>query len=795
MNLVSFALRRPISLLTMVIALALVGFLAVDRMSRDIFPDLGVPVLYVAQPYGGMDPAQMEGFIVNYYEYHFLYITGIEHVESKSIQGVGLIKLQFHPGTNMAQATAETVAYVDRARAFMPTGTVPPFVMRFDGGSVPVGDLVFSSKTKTVAELQDAALFKVRPLFATLPGVSAPPPFGSSQRTILVRLDPDKLRSYNMSPDEGVRALGAGNTVSPSGNVRIGDLMPMVPVNSVVGNFKGLSNIPIRSRGTQTIFIRDVGSVEDGADIQTGYALVNGRRTVYIPVNKRADASTLAVVQAVKANLPRFQSVLPDDIQISYQFDQSPYVTRAIQGLFFEGALGAVLTGLMVLLFLRDWRSSLVVVLNIPLAILASVTALWVSGQTINIMTLGGLALAVGILVDEATVTIENIHTHLAHRRSLARAASEATAETTLPRFVAMLCILAVFIPAFFMTGAAHNLFVPLALAVGFSMVGSYLLSSTFVPVLSVWMLRNPSTHHEPQETSFDRLRTRYDRLARAVMKRRRIVVLSYLIISGAVIFLVGSSLGTEIFPIVDTGQLQLHLRAPAGTRIEHLKERLRQKLPQELPGVRFSFEPSDIVSRVMSFGAPTPIEVAVSGSSLADSRQYADRLSAKLAQVPTLRDLGFEQELDYPTVKVAVDRERAGVLGVTANDVAKSVVAGTSSSRYTSANYWPDPKSGIGYQIQGEIPEHQMNSLEEVKNLPIARRSGGQIDLRNVAGVTDGTALGEYDRYNMQRMLTLSANVYGEDLGRAAARVQQAISDTGKPPDRVNVTVRDRKS
>src|SRR5260221_332396 len=623
----------------------------------------------------------MEGFIVTHYESHFLFITGIEHVESKSIQGVGLIKLQFHPATNMAQATAETVSYVDRARAFMPTGTVPPFVMRFDGGSVPVGVLVFSRKTKTVAELQDAALFKVRPLFATLPGVSAPPPFGSSQRTILVRLDPEKLRSYNMSPDEVVQALGAGNTVSPSGNVRIGNLMPMVPVNSVVGDFKGLNNIPIRSRGTQTIFIRDVGSVEDGADIQTGYALVNGRRTVHIPVTKRGDASTLAVVQAVKANLPRFQAVLPDDVQVSYQFDQSPYVTRAIQGLFFEGALGAVLTGLMVLLFLRDWRSSLVVVLNIPLAILASVTALWVSGQTITVMTWGGLASAVGILLDEGRVTIENIHTHLPHGRSLARAASEATAETTLPRFMAMLCILAVFIPAFFMTGAAHNLFVPLALAVGFSMVASYLLSSTFVPILSIWVLRMASTHGQPRATFFDRLRRKYDRLAHFIVKRRRIVVFSYLLTSGAIILLVGGGLGTEIFPLVDTGQFQLHLRAPAGTRIdrteqialqtldsikrevgadnveislgfvgtqppnypintiylwssgseeavlqvqlkrgtgiriEELKERLRQKLAQELPGVRFSFEPSDIVSRVMSFGAPTPIEVAVSGT------------------------------------------------------------------------------------------------------------------------------------------------------------------------------------
>jgi multidrug efflux pump subunit AcrB len=854
MSLVSFALRRPISLLLVVVAVALAGFLALDRMARDIFPDLGVPVLYVAQPYGGLDPAQMEGFITNYYEYHFLYITGIEHVESKSIQGVALIKLQFHPGTNMAQATAETVSYVDRARAFMPTGTVPPFVMRFDAGGVPVGDLVFSSKTKTVAELQDAALFRVRPLFATLPGVSAPPPFGSSQRTILVRLDPGKLRSYNMSPDEVVRALAAGNTVSPSGNVRIGDLWPMVPVNSVVGDVKGLDNIPIRSQGTQTIFVRDVGSVEDGADIQTGYALVDGRRTVYIPVTKRADASTLAVVQAVKTNLPRFQSVLPDDIKVSYEFDQSPYVTGAIRGLFVEGALGVVLTGLMVLLFLRDWRSSLVVVLNIPLAILASVTALWVSGQTINIMTLGGLALAVGILVDEATVTIENIHTRLADRRSLARAASEATAETTLPRFVAMLCILAVFIPAFFMTGAAHNLFVPLALAVGFSMVGSYLLSSTFVPILAVWMLRDPGSRHKPQQTYFDRLRARYDRFARALMKRRHIVVLCYLMISGAIIVLVGSSLGTEIFPIVDTGQFQLHLRAPAGTHIERteqitlqtldaikreagpdnveislgfvgtqppnypintiylwssgpeeavlqvqlkrgtgigiedLQERLRHKLPQELPGVRFSFEPSDIVSRVMSFGAPTPIEVAVSGPNLTESRQYADKLRAKLAELPALRDLEF---LDYPTVKVTLDRERAGVLGVTTGDVANSLVAGTSSSRYTSANYWADPMSGIGYQVQVEIPEQQMNSLEEVRDLPIARRSGRQIDLRDVASVTNGTALGEYDRYNMQRMLTLSANISGEDLGRAAAQVQQAISDTGTPPARVNVTVR----
>jgi multidrug efflux pump subunit AcrB len=857
MNIVSFALRRPISLIVVVIAMILGGLLALQRMPRDIFPDLGVPTIYVAQTYGGMDPAQMEGFIVNYYEYHFLYITGIEHVESKSIQGIGLIKLQFHPGTDMAQALAETVSYVDRARAFMPSGTLPPFVMRFDAGSVPVGNLVFSSKTRSVAELQDAALFRVRPLFATLPGVSAPPPFGSSQRTIVIHADPEKLRAYNMSPDELVRALGAGNIISPSGNVPIGDLWPMVPVNSVVSDIKELNNIPIRSRGTQTIFLRDVGSVEDAADIQTGYALVDGRRTVYIPVTKRADASTLAVVGLVKQNLPRFQSVLPDDITVSYQFDQSPYVTRAINGLLFEGGLGAILTGLMVLLFLRDWRSALIVVLNIPLAILAATIALSVSGQTINIMTLGGLALSVGILVDTSTVTIENIHTHLARGRSFARAARDATAETTAPIFLAMLCILAVFIPAFFMSGAARSLFVPLSLAVGFSMVGSFILSSTVVPVLSVWLLRSAPRHDEAGESLFERFRNAYARLASAVIRRRRTIVVSYLAICSLVIAVVGGALGTEIFPTVDTGQFQLRLRAQPGTqiarteqialqvleaikrevgpdnveislgfvgtpppnypinsiylwssgseeatlqvqlkrkagvRIEDLKQTLREKLPQEFRNVRFSFEPSDIVSRVMSFGAPTPIEVAVNGTNMTDIRRYAEKLQESLAKVPTLRDLAFEQELDYPTVKVDLNRELAGVVGVTANEIGRSVVAATSSSRYTAANYWADPKSGVGYQVQVDIPGRRMNSLEEMRNLPIAHKEGQQIDLRNLATISRASTLGEYDRYNMQRMLTLSANVAQEDLGRAAKRVQQAIDAAGKPPERVRVTVR----
>src|SRR5437899_1628756 len=490
MNLVSPSLRRPITVIVIVIAIVAAAVMALRQMPRDIFPTLGIPTIYVAQPYGGMDPAQMEGFLTYYYEYHFLYITGIEHVESKSIQGASIIKLQFYPGTDMSQALSETVSYVNRARAFMPPGTVPPFIMRFDAGSVPVGDLVFSSETRSVGEMQDAALNLVRPLFATLPGVSAPPPFGGSARSIVINVKPDRLRSYNMSPDEIVAAITAANIISPSGNMPIKRKYPMVPLNSVVRNIKDLESVPIRTGTYPAVFLRDVGEVRDASDIITSYALVNGRRTVYIPVTKRSDASTLSVVNLVRKNIRKFQSVVPSDVKVSYEFDQSPYVTGAIAGLTLEGALGALLTGLMVLLFLRDWRSSLIVVINIPLSLMGAVLALWITKQTINIMTLGGLALAIGILVDEATVTIENIHTHLARVGSGARAERDATVETATPRLLAMLCVLAVFVPSFFMVGAAKALFVPLSLAVGFSMVASYLLSSSLVPVLSVWLLR-----------------------------------------------------------------------------------------------------------------------------------------------------------------------------------------------------------------------------------------------------------------------------------------------------------------
>jgi multidrug efflux pump subunit AcrB len=856
MNPIVFALRRPITVLVLVAAVVIGGALAVLRMPVDIFPNLDLPVIYVCQPYGGMDPAQMEGLLTNYYEYHFLYINGIHHVESRNVQGMALMKLHFHPGTNMAQAMAETIGYVTRSRAFMPPGTVSPFVTRFDAGSVPVGYLVLSSDTRSIGEIQDQALFKVRPMFAGLPGVSAPPPFGGSQRSVVVRLDPDRLRSYRMSPDEIIAALVTGNTISPSGNVRIGETMFMVPLNSLVKDVKELLTIPIRTAGGPSVYLRDVATVQDSSDIAVGYALVDGRRAVYILVTKRADASTLSVVKNVKAAIPDMQAVLPPDIRVGFAFDQSPTVTRAIRSLVMEGLLGAGLIGLMVLVFLRDPRSVIVVVLSIPFAVAGALLGLWLTGQTLNLMTLGGLALAIGILVDEATVEIENIHHKLDETPSVARAVRRGNADTAVPRLLAMLCVLAVFVPSFFMTGSARALFVPLSLAVGLAMVASYALSSTLVPVLATLLLR-----HRPgggsRRDPFATVQDAYAALLGGLLRVRWLLVPSVLVGAVGLAYLAGRGLPLEIFPTVDAGRFQLRLKAPTGTRIEKteriaqqalatikelagpdavattvgyvgqipssypinaiyqwtggpeeamirvalkegagvaipdLKRRLRERLGTLHPDVRYSFEPADIVSEVMSFGSPTPVEVAVSGPSFPDSRAHAEKIRAELAKVPALRDLQYAQTLDYPALQVQIDRERAGQSGVTAETIARSLVTATSSSRFVVPNYWPDPKTGIGYQVQVEIPFAIMDSIGDLETLPIPRPGGPPILLRDVARVVPGTMPGEYDRYNMKRVLSLTANLEGRDLGRAAAAVEAAIARAGPPPKGVMVDVR----
>jgi multidrug efflux pump subunit AcrB len=840
-SLVRGALRRPITVMVAVAAVVfLAAFALLRTLKRDILPDLGLPAIYVAQPYGGMSPAQMEGFLTYYYEYHFFYINGIESIESQNIQGVSLMKLKFHPGTDMSAAMAETVSQVDRSKAFMPPGTVPPFILRFDAGNVPVGYLAFESPSRNLGELQDLALNRVRPMFASLAGVSSPPPFGASLRTILVNLKPDKLRLYHISPDQLAKAIALSNAVTPSGNILLGDKYPMVPMNSVVHGIQELLDVPVRLATFPTVFLGDVATVTDGADLQSGYALVDGKPTVYIPVTKRADASTLDVVDEVKASMAKFQQLLPEDTKVKFVFDQSVYVREAIKTVISEGALGAVLTGLMVLLFLGDPRSALIVVANIPFALLGACVGLWLTGQTINLMTLGGLALAVGILVDEATVTIENIHSHMERGEGLAHASLRATEETTLPRFLNMICILAVFIPSFVMQGAARALFIPLALAVGFSMVFSYFLSTTFVPVMSVWTLKEEKGHGGPLDRILGAVRTVYAAVLERLMPLKKTLVACYIVVMLGLLALMLGRMGREIFPRFNTNQFVIRLRAPAGTyftktaeiakqaldiidreagglrisvgyaglqspdfainniyqwssgyeearlTVEMLKspkegigefeERLRGKLRSGLPDVRVSFAPADLMGQVMNMGAAAPIEVAASGPDYQKDTAYAQKIKEALDRIGTLRDVQIEQDVETPAVRVTVDRRKAGVLGATVRSLGDALTSATSSSRYVLPIFWEDEAHGVGYQIQAEVPLNKMTSISDIKNIGVDTTFHASIPLERLASVISTTTVGEFDRYNMQRMVSVTANVYQEDLGHAAKKVEAAL-------------------
>jgi multidrug efflux pump subunit AcrB len=858
MWLIRAALRRPISVIVIVVALALTSILALLRTRIDIFPKLDMPVIYVAQPYGGMSPQQMEGFLAYYYEYHFLYINGIENVEAKTIQGTALLRLTFHPGTDMSQALAQTISYVNRARAFMPPGTVSPFVIRYDAGTLPVGYLVFNSASRTLGEIQDFALNRVRPVFATLPGVSSPPPFGGNQRTIVINVDPAKLHAYGLSPENVIQALISGNSIEPAGNANIGDYQMLVTTDSTVQQITGLLDIPLHTGSGPGVYLRDVGSVSDSSDILAGYAVLNGKRTIYIPVTKRPDASTITVVNEVRNSLPRFQSLIPEDIKISYELDQSLDVREALSSVLHEGLLGALLTGLTILFFLRDWRCSLIVVITIPFALLCAVVALWATGQTINIMTLGGLALAVGVLVDEGTVLMENIHVHLAKGESKAHAVLNASREVAIPRLLAMLCVLAVFLPSFFMTGPAKSLFLPLALAVGFSMGASYLLSSSLVPVLSNWLLKSETGHEENgTQTGFDRFRKRFLGVLDRVTKSPAILLGSYALIAALVLLLIAPRLAREIFPSAASNQFRLRFDAPDGTRVpvteemarrvldiinreagpgnvdltlgyvgvqgssypintvflwtsgpheailnvalkpgasisvHDLEEKLRKTLPQEVPGSHFSFDPGDLVSQILNFGTPSVIEIATTGPQYNDVLSYAGKMQQELAKIAELRDLGYEEPLHYPTVNVNVNRVMAGQLGTTADQIGQAVVSATGSSRFVSPDYWRDPRSGVSYQVQVQVPQAQMTSTKDIETIPVASTTGAHPLLNQVASVRLGTVPGELDRQNGLWLIGLSANLGRNDLGTASREINRAIARAGTPPRGVAVQVR----
>ncbi len=889
MNLIKLALRKPISILVLVAGLLFFGISSIRDIKVDILPKMNLPVIYIAHPFGGYTPTQMESYFGKQYVNILLFANGIKTIETKNIQGLMLMKLTYYEGTNMAQAASELSALSARAQAIFPPGTQPPFVVRFDASSLPVGQLVLSSPTRSNNELQDLANVYVRASFTSIPGLLAPPPFGGNIRTVEINVSPEALRSHNLTPDQIVEAIRLNNQTAPSGNVRIGNKQYITPTNNTIKQVKDFENIPLFKGGVQNLYLRDVATVKDGADVTAGYALINGKRSVYVSIAKSADASTWDVVNNLKASLPRIQSTLPEDVKLSYEFDQSVYVINAVKSLISEGAIGALLTGLMVLLFLSDRRAALIVILTIPISIISGVLFLKLFGQTINIMSLSGLALAIGILVDESTVTIENIHQHFDMGKPKALAIWDACKEIAFPKLLILFCILAVFAPAFTMAGIPGALFLPLALAIGFSMTISFLLSQTFVPVMANWLMKTHKVKHDANDgfvsedaagfaacgltaesekdtfdqkkilveredfnndgkiTPFDRFRIRFMRFLDRILPARKPIVLLYLLlITGAAVLLL-NSIGRDVLPKVNSSQFQLRLRAPEGTRIERteekvltvldelnkmvgkehiaitsvyvgqhpsqfsvspiylfmagpheavfqvslkdyhtdmdaFKDRIRERVKQVLPDVKLSFEPIELTDRVLSQGSPTPIEVRIAGKNKKLNEEYANKVVDKLKALGYMRDVQIAQSLKYPALNIDIDRTKAAQLGVDMNDVSRSLIAATSSSRYTEKNVWLDEKAGLSYNVQVQVPLNEMNSKTEMEEIPILRNTARPV-LGDVATITTDTTYGENDNLGTMPYVSVTANLNRTDLGDASKDVEHAIESLGKLP------------
>ncbi len=866
MNPTVFAMKHPITTLMLVVGLIAGGGLAYSKMRVDIFPSLNTPKIYVFLDYMGMSPDQIEGFIVNQLELYFQYVDGIQDIDTRNIQQVALCRLKFFPGTDMGQAMAQVVAMSNRAMSWMPKGTLPPMIMRMDDGSVPVGYLVFESKETSLGLLGDLAQNVIRPLVQKyVPGTVAISPFGPNMRSIVVTVDPHKLLTYNLDPQQILEALAKGNTIIPAGNIYVHDLMPMVANNATVErNLKEMGAIPLKLG--QNVYLRDVATIKDDVDITYGHALVNGKKSVYLPIIKKDTGSTLTVVADIHKALPIFREKVPKDVSIDFEFDESPTVVAAVESVATEGLIGAGLTGLMILLFLGDLRSVIVVVSNIPLALLGALFGLYVTGNTINIMSLGGMALAIGILVDEATVTIENVHVQMGHTKNVATSVLHASNATAVPRLLALLCILSVFIPAFIMGDPLRSLFMPLTLGVGFAMISSYLLSSTFVPILCVYLLKHMGhSHGEEKKGLFDRMLKGYGKLVSWFVHARWLIVPAYLGACALILVFLGMEVGTELFPQIDSGQFVLRFRPPPGSNFDltremalkclqeiekeagaeniditmgyvgqvapnfginnmvlfmrgpddgqlrvafketckiklvEFREHLRKVLPERIvPWMTqrlvkggmsssnaqkqaklctFGFEPGDIVTSVMSFGSMTPIAVRLVGPDLKLVRQHTEKIVAEMRKIPCLRDVQIEQQLDYPTVEVNIDREKAGLSSATVEDVKHALVMATSSTRFTNLNYWVDTKTGFDYLVQIQLPALRVGKAEDVEILPL-KSVNPLVDLkiRDVAEVRKGVRAGEIDRNMSQRYLTVTANVEHSDMGRASTQVEEAL-------------------
>jgi multidrug efflux pump subunit AcrB len=858
MWIVKIALSRPYTFIVLAILILIAAPVVIMGTPTDIFPNINIPVVSIAWSYTGLNPEELEGRITTPYEKVLTtLVDNIQHIESTTVAGQAIVKVYLQPGASLDTANAQVSAASEFQLRSLPPGTLPPQIINFSASTVPIIQIGLSGKGLSEQQLNDYGLNFVRTQLVTIPGAVVPSVYGGKQRTIMVNMDPRAMQAKGLAPTDVLNALETQNVVQPGGTAKIGEDEYDIHINSAPMTLEGLNNLPIKQVGGSTIYLRDIATVADSSIPQTNIVRQDGKRGVLVTVLKSGSASTLDVVKGVKEILPRVAQTLPPALKMTPIADQSVFVRGSVIGVIREAVIAAVLTGLMILLFLGSWRSTIIIAVSIPLSILSSVIVLGLLGQTINIMTLGGLALAVGILVDDATVTIENIERYLEEGHGLHEGILEGAAQIAVPALVSTLCICIVFLPMFFLSGVAKFLFVPLAEAVVFAMLASYILSRTLVPTLAMYLLTAHDEHAVPSRNplaqfqrafnrTFERVRANYERLLRSLVFSRKAFVPIFLLVCLCA-FLLVPFLGQNFFPATDNGSFTLHIRAKSGTRIEEtarlcdlieqdirkqvppsqidnildniglpystmnfqhatsgligagdadilvsLKEdhrptaeyvaMLRKSLPHDFPGTMFYFLPSDIVTQILNFGLPAPIDVQFEGQDIADNRVVANKILDQLRHVPGLVDLRIQQPDDYPVLTVNVDRTKASQGGLTEQNVGSSLLNILSGSTQLSPMFFLNWKNGVNYNLQVQTPQYDISSLNELRNIPIASGNARQPEiLADVADITRSSEMEVITHYNIRRTLDIYGDVQGRDLGSVSNQISKIVAANEK--------------
>ncbi|HEX3839003.1 MAG TPA: efflux RND transporter permease subunit [Steroidobacteraceae bacterium] len=874
------ALRNPYTFFVMAIVIVLFGSLAALRTPVDILPDINLPVISIVWTYVGMPPADMSNRIITYYERQMTTaVTGIEHIESQSLPGVGVVKVFFHPDVNVNTALSEVIGISQTVLKRLPPGITPPQILSYNASSVPVLQLALSGKSLTDQQLYDLSNNFIRPRLAEVEGAAVPSPYGGKNRQVQVDLDPAALHEKNLTPEDVVNAIQLQNLLLPAGTEKIGKLEYEVLLNASTDTLNALNDLPIKRVDGTVVYLRDVAHVRDGYSPQQNMVRVNGLHSVLTTIQKNGSVSTLSIIRQVKDLLPLIKAGAPAGLHIGLVGDQSIFVKAAVTGVAREGIIAAILTALMILLFLGSLRSTLIITLAIPLAVLTSILFLSMLGQTINVMTLGGLALAVGILVDDATVTIENINWHLEQGKPVQQAVLDGGQQIIIPALFSFLSISIVFVPMFYLSGVARYLFVPMAEAVVFALLGSFVLSRTLVPVLAKLLLTNHdpgiagATHGVPAQPRSGNVLVRFQRrfergvadarllyaqVLRLAMGRRALFMSVFLAFVIASVLVLAPWLGENFFPSVDSGEIKLHVRALPGTRIEetarlcdqientirqlipasqldgmidniglpisginitysnsapigpadadiliNLKgnhaptddyvKLLRERLPRLYPEATYAFLPADIVSQILNFGLPAPIDVQVVGFKRDENARYAQELLNKLRHVSGIADLRMQQTFDQPVLNVKVDRIRATQVGLTQRDIANSMLVTLSGSAQVSPNFWVNPDNKVSYPLVAQTPQYRIDTLSDLENIPVSGASGGTPQLLGgLATITQSRAEGVVSHYDVQPTMDLYATVQGRDLGAVASDINAIVKQTaGQLPAGSTVAVR----